>query len=101
MPNLGKKLSVLGLAVFSLAGCRVFSRSPEKDLKSRILKTRQWGAHGLGYGRKSIQEMRRTIRKEDIPGLLGLWTRRDGDVRIGAAFALGSLCGESVAPMVQ
>jgi len=63
-----------------------------------ILHSRQMGAHGMGYGERSLEELSRKIKLADIPVLLSLAS--DREVGVGTQFALASQC-EAAIPAVR
>ena len=67
------------------------------DLRNVILRTQHLGAHGTGYGEKSLSELATRVKPADIPLLLGMLGERR--MRIGVSFALASQCDAAVIPV--
>jgi hypothetical protein len=64
------------------------------ELRHIILHSQHLGAHGLGYGEKSLHELAARIVPADIPGLVDLLS--DRSLRVGVQFALASQCAEAI-----
>jgi hypothetical protein len=60
-----------------------------------VLSSRQVGAHALGYGERSLNELSRKLRRSDIPALIALLDDTNRSAAIGATFGLASQCGEA------
>jgi len=77
------------------------------ELKKIILRTRHFGAHGMGYNDRSLFQLSRAITPADVPNLLFLLDEKgdilkdDVDVRVGARFALASQCEAAIQPVQQ
>lgn len=84
------------LAVAASSGCTAEDQA--ERIRAAVLHSRQLGAHGLGYGERSLEELSRTLQPADIPGLLSLIS--DRELRIGVQFALASQC-EPAIPAVR
>jgi hypothetical protein len=85
-----------------LMGPACAGREPSSETRriQKILKRAQhMGAHGLGYGLRSLDELRKNIRPADIPILVSLLP--DRDYSVGAQFALASQCGEAIEPTLR
>ena len=86
---------LLSLA-FAVSGPAFGADDPDTArIRSTILHSRQMGAHGLGYGDRSLDELSRNLRPADIPRLVTLFS--DRELRVGAQFALASQCSPAVA----
>jgi hypothetical protein len=67
------------------------------ELRFIILRTQHLGAHGMGYGERSLHELATSIQRDDIPALIELHSYRH--FRTGVAFALASQCEASIEPI--
>jgi hypothetical protein len=87
-------------AVFwvSLAASSVAARTPRSadEVRSIILRSKHLGAHGMGYGDRSLNELAHQLTPEDVPVLIDLLT--DQHLRTGVNFALASQCAASIEP---
>jgi hypothetical protein len=86
------------LGLFSSLVCRA-DDTPKSapELRRIILRTQHLGAHGMGYGERSLVELSEKIAPADIPNLLDLLT--DRRLRVGVSFALASQCEPTIAPV--
>ena len=66
------------------------------ELRIIILRTQHLGAHGMGYGERSLHELASSIQPDDVPALIDLHSERH--LRTGVAFALASQCEVSIEP---
>lgn len=64
-----------------------------------VLQSRQAGAHGLGYGERSLKELSRKLKPADVPALIVLLDNRNRSAAIGATFGLASQCGAAIDPV--
>jgi hypothetical protein len=64
-----------------------------------ILGSRQLGAHGWGYGNRSLIELSRKLMPADIPALIVLLDDGNHRAEIGARFGLASQCGAAIDPL--
>jgi hypothetical protein len=55
------------------------------------------GAHGMGYGTRSLAQLSRRLSPVDIPTLISL--AADQDLRVGVQFALASQCEAAILPV--
>ncbi len=55
------------------------------------------GAHGMGYGTRSLAQLSRKLSPADIPTLISL--AGDEDLRVGVQFALASQCEPAILPV--
>jgi len=67
-------------------------------LRSIILRSQQLGAHGMGYGERSLNELSRKLTPADVSVLISLLP--DRVLSVGVQFALASQC-EHVIPAVR
>jgi hypothetical protein len=81
------------LAVGASSGCAAEDQA--ERIRAAVLHSRQLGAHGLGYGERSLEELSRKLQPADIPGLISLAS--DRELRIGVQFALASQCEPAIA----
>jgi hypothetical protein len=81
------------LAAAGTPGCTEEDRG--ERIRKAILHSRQLGAHGLGYGERSLEELSDKLQPADIPNLIALASDRYW--RTGAQFALASQCEPAVA----
>jgi hypothetical protein len=88
----------LVLGIFASRACRA-DDSPKSapELRRIILRTQHLGAHGMGYGERSLVALSETIAPVDIPVLLDLLG--DRRLRVGVSFALASQCEAAIAPI--
>jgi hypothetical protein len=63
-------------------------------LRNVILRTQHLGAHGMGYGEKSLSELSNRVKPADIPVLVEMLDERR--MRVGVSFALASQCGAAI-----
>jgi hypothetical protein len=84
------------LAVGASSGCAAEDQA--ERIRAALLHSRQLGAHGLGYGERSLEELSRKLQPADIPGLISLAS--DRELRTGVQFALASQC-EPAIPAVR
>jgi hypothetical protein len=74
--------------------------SPEtRRIQNVLRRARHMGAHGLGYGSRSLDELSKGIHPADIPVLIRLVS--DRNYSVGAQFALASQCGDAIEPTLQ
>jgi hypothetical protein len=66
------------------------------ELRNVILRTQHLGAHGMGYGEKSLSELASRLKPADIPVLLEMLDERR--MRVGVSFALASQCEAGILP---
>jgi hypothetical protein len=66
------------------------------ELRFIIQRTQHLGAHGMGYGERSLHELATSIQPDDVPALIDLHS--DRHLRTGVAFALASQCEASIEP---
>ncbi|MDP9337841.1 MAG: hypothetical protein M3P45_03120 [Acidobacteriota bacterium] len=66
------------------------------ELRNVILRAQHLGAHGMGYGEKSLSELANRLKPADIPILIEMLDERR--MRVGIAFALASQCEVSITP---
>jgi hypothetical protein len=66
------------------------------ELRNVILRTQHLGAHGMGYGEKSLSELASRVKPADIPVLIDMLDERR--MRVGVSFALASQCEASITP---
>jgi hypothetical protein len=94
------KLAGLAVGLFASIACRA-DATPKSapELRHIILHTQHLGAHGMGYGERSLVELSKKIVPEDIPVLLDLLS--DRRLRVGVSFALASQCDVSISPVRQ
>lgn len=67
-----------------------------EEVRAIVLRARHTGAHGLGYGERSLHELSRRLTPDDIPALIELLA--DRRLRTGVSFALASQCEAAIAP---
>jgi hypothetical protein len=67
------------------------------ELRNVILRTQHLGAHGMGYGEKSLSELASRVKPTDIPVLLEMLDERR--MRVGVSFALASQCDPAIGPV--
>lgn len=88
------------LALFLSLVCRADNTPKSADeLRRIILRSQHLGAHGMGYGERSLVELSEKIVPADIPVLLDL--HGDRRLRVGVAFALASQCDAAISPVQQ
>ncbi|HKD80305.1 MAG TPA: hypothetical protein VKH81_11475 [Candidatus Angelobacter sp.] len=98
--------------VLMLAGACLAESGPiaqparsKAELKTIILHTRHFGAHGMGYNDRSLFQLSHKITPADIPNLIFLLDEKgdilkdDVDIRVGARFALASQCDATIQPL--
>jgi len=66
------------------------------ELRNVILRTQHLGAHGMGYGEKSLSELASRVKPADIPVLVEMLDERR--IRVGVSFALASQCESGIIP---
>lgn len=66
------------------------------ELRNVILRSQHLGAHGMGYGEKSLADLASHVKATDIPVLLEMLDERR--MRVGVSFALASQCEAAIAP---
>jgi hypothetical protein len=90
--------AALTLALFASLACRA-DDAPKSapELRHMILRSQHPGAHGMGYGERSLVELSEKILPADIPVLLDLLS--DRRLRVGVSFALASQCDASITPV--
>lgn len=86
------------LALFSPLVCRA-DDTPKSapELRRIILHTQHLGAHGMGYGERSLVELSEKIVPADIPILLDLLS--DRRLHVGVSAALASQCEPAIVPV--
>ncbi len=62
-----------------------------------ILSSQHLGAHGMGYGTRSLAQLSRRLSPADIPTLISL--AADRDLNVGVQFALASQCAAAILPV--
>lgn len=67
------------------------------ELRRIVLHSQHLGAHGMGYGERSLVELSEKIVPADIPTLIDLLN--DRSLRTGVGFALASQCEASIVPV--
>jgi hypothetical protein len=90
-------LNCIAMYLTSLTICAA-AQTPKSAAELRVimLQTRHLGAHGMGYGERSLRELASSIQPDDIPALIELHS--DRHLRTGVAFALASQCQVSIEP---
>jgi hypothetical protein len=89
-------LSFIAMYLTSLTICAAAQTlKTAAELRVIILRTQHLGAHGMGYGERSLHELAPIIRPDDVPSLIELHS--DRQLRTGVAFALASQCEASIA----
>jgi hypothetical protein len=79
----------LTLGISTSLSCRADDMPKSADeLRRIILRSQHLGAHGMGYGERSLVELSEKIVPADIPVLLDLLG--DRRLRVGVSFALAS-----------
>ncbi|HEY8715731.1 MAG TPA: hypothetical protein VIM00_10140 [Candidatus Acidoferrum sp.] len=91
------QLFCAAFCVSSTAGSAA-ARSPHSadEVRSIILRSKHLGAHGMGYGDRSLNELAHQLTPEDVPVLIDLLA--DQHLRTGVSFALASQCAASIEP---
>lgn len=91
-------LACFAVALFVSLACRA-DDTPKSapELRRIILRSQHLGAHGMGYGERSLVELSEKIVPSDIPILLDLLS--DRRLRVGVSFALASQCEAAIAPV--
>lgn len=93
------RLLALGPLCFVLvAGSSAVGQKSSARVRRIILSTQHLGAHGMGYNTQSLWQLSKRLTPADIPVLISL-ASGDGDIRVGAQFALASQCGAAVGPI--
>ncbi len=88
-------LVVLGLSASLSFTSRGNDRPRSRaELRNIILRTQHLGAHGMGYGEKSLSELASRVKPADIPVLIEMLDERR--MRVGVAFALASQCEDGI-----
>ena len=90
-------LWVCGLLVAGFGPCVAASTKPEAQARRIILHSQHLGAHGMGYNTISLEELSRNLGPQDVPTLIGIL--KQGDLRVGAEFALASQCEAAIDPL--
>jgi hypothetical protein len=90
-------LSCIAMYLTSLTLCAA-AQTPKTpaELRFIILRTQHLGAHGMGYGERSLHELASSIQPDDVPVLIDL--HLDQHLHTGVAFALASQCEVSIEP---
>ena len=99
MNRLSSRIFVcLALGISASLACRADDtpKSPD-ELRRIILRSQHLGAHGMGYGERSLFELSGRIVPADIPILLDLLGNRR--LRVGVSFALASQCDAAISPV--
>lgn len=93
---------LLAHAALTLAVPLLYAAVPaDLDRVRRVLLgSRHMGAHGLGYGERSLNELSQKLTTSDIPVLTGLVDDKNRSVASGAGFGLASQCGAAIDPVV-
>jgi hypothetical protein len=91
-------LNCIAMYLTSLTIC-ASAQTPKTvaELRVIILHTQHLGAHGMGYGERSLRELATTIQPDDVPALIDLLS--DQHLRTGVTFALASQCQVSIEPI--
>jgi len=87
------------LAAFSALTPSPASGTSEARVRRIILSSRHLGAHGMGYGTRSLTELSKRLTPEDIPALISL--AADRDLNVGVQFALASQCEAAILPVQE
>ena len=70
-----------------------------KRVRDIVLQSRQWGAHGLGYGKQSLHDLARKLVPPDIPTLIDLLGEQK--LKTGVQFALAAQCEAAIFPIKE
>src|SRR5439155_26415839 len=62
-----------------------------------IISSQHMGAHGIGYGTRSLAQLSRRLSPADIPTVISL--AADEDLSVGVQFALASQCESAIVPV--
>jgi hypothetical protein len=90
-------LTCIAMYFTSLTVCAAAETpKPATELRIVLLHAQHLGAHGMGYGEKSLQELATRIQPEDVPALIELLSHQRW--RTAATFALASQCQASIQP---
>jgi hypothetical protein len=89
------RLAGLLLAIVTLAAAA--TPHTKAELERIILHSRHLGAHGMGYNERSLLELSHALTPDDIPNLISLLG--NGEIRVGAEFALASQCEAALQPL--
>lgn len=81
------------------SGAADISVTELQRLRKIVLDSRQMGAHGLGYGQRSMSELARRLNPADVPGLIALLDDKTRTAANGATFALASQCAAAIEPV--
>lgn len=98
----GNGYGVLSLLCAALLSSAVYGDAGSADIdrvRRAILQSRQVGAHGLGYGERSLNDLYRSLKPKDIPVLIALLDHKNRDIAIGASFGLAAQCGAAIDPI--
>lgn len=90
-------LVTLVLAAFSAVTPSSASNTSEARVRRIIISSRHLGAHGMGYGSRSLIELSKRLTPQDIPALISL--AADRDLSVGVQFALASQCEAAILPV--
>jgi hypothetical protein len=99
MPNMkSRRFAPLVIVVLSVSFASGLSGNDEPrsraELRNVILRTQHLGAHGMGYGERSLSELASRVKPADIPVLVEMLDERR--MRVGVSFALASQCEASI-----
>jgi hypothetical protein len=82
-----------------LPGVSAAAQSPRSvaQVRSIILRSKHLGAHGMGFGDRSLNELAHQLTPEDLPALIDLLAEQH--LRTGVSFALASQCAAAIEPV--
>ena len=87
-------LAIALLMIATLPASAVASRT---HVRLIIISSQHLGAHGMGYGTRSLAQLSRKLSPADIPTLISLLGEED--LRVGVQFALASQCELAILPV--
>ena len=87
----------LAVALFTVATPSAPAAASRTHVRLIILSSQHMGAHGMGYGARSLAELSRRLTPADIPTLISL--AADRDLKVGVQFALASQCAAAILPV--
>ncbi len=90
-------LCFAGFAFAALATPAADAPKSSAEIRHIVLHSRHLGAHGIGYGERSLVELSGNILPADIPLLISLLS--DRGLRTGIEFALASQCEPAILPV--
>ena len=96
------RLLLWGMAASGVAPVTPASAAEPAEIhrvRGVVLHSRQMGAHGLGYGERSLHELSQKLTPADIPILIALIDDKNRSAAIGATFGLASQCGAAIDPV--